>query len=324
MMKPYPKPRIIISRCIEFDRCRYNGQMISSRIVVNLKPYVNFIPVCPEVEIELGVPRNPIRIVETDKGKILFQPATGRDVTEKMNKFTDEYLNSIEEIDGFVLKYKSPSCGPSNVKIFHGTHKSAGAGKGSGLFAGEVKERFPGLLLEDEGRLANFNIREAFLTKIFTLARFRDAKESGKMDKLVEFHTNHKLLLLAYNQSKMRKLGKIVANHEKKKIDHVFSDYKKDLKMAFAISPKFTSIINVLEHAFGGLSKNLIEDEKKFFLNSIEEYRDERIPLSNLIHLLKAWAIRFNNEYLLNQYFLDPFPKELTALTDSGKGRILR
>jgi len=321
MTERYPKPKIVVSKCLEFDRCRYNAQMISSRVVASLNPYVDFMPVCPEVEIGLGVPRDPIRIVEADGGKILYQPATGRDVTGEMNSFTGKYLGSLENVDGFLLKYKSPSCGPNNVKIFQGMNKSAGAGRGSGFFAEAVADKFHDLPIEDEGRLTNFTLRETFLTKIFTLARFREAKASDRMDSLVKFHTDHKLLLLAYNQTRMRTLGKIVANHDKKDIKEVLSDYELELKLALRVSPKFTSIINVLEHALGGLSKNLNSDEKKFFLNSIEEYRDERIPLSSLIHLLKAWAIRFNNDYLLDQYFLDPFPKKLAALTDSGKGR---
>jgi uncharacterized protein YbgA (DUF1722 family) len=194
--------------------------------------------------------------------------------------------------------------------------------KGAGLFGGEIMERYKGLAIEDEGRLKNFGIREYFLTKLFTLASFRVLKEKpASMKDLVAFQARNKLLFMAHNQVKAKTLGQIVANHDHLPMEKVLEKYQSALQDILSRSPSFTSWINVLMHAFGGVSDKLQKDERKFFLDTIEEYRDERIPMSVLIKLLHSWALRFDNKYLLDQSFMNPYPKALVEVTDSGKGR---
>ncbi len=320
-MLNYPRPVVVVSKCLGFAHCRYNGQVITDHAVESLKEFVHFSPVCPEVEIGLGIPRDPIRIVEDDETNALYQPATGKDLTERMKRFVGNYLHSIGEVDGFILKNRSPSCGPADVKVYSSRNKDAGSKRGRGFFGGQVVESYSEMAIEDEGRLKNFSIREHFLTKLFTRARFREMKKELSLKSLIKFHTNNKYLLMAYNQSQMRILGRIVANHEGKDTDTVLELYELHLAEALSKMPRFTSMINVLMHTFGGLSKNLRPEEKHFFLNSIEEYRDERIPLSALLHLIEAWAIGQNNTYLLEQTLIRPYPLKLVAITDSGKGR---
>jgi len=321
MHKEYPCPRIVISECLGFASCRYNGQTIPDNFIDKLKKYVDFLPICPEVEIGLGIPRDPIRIAEVDGAAILYQPASGKDLTDKMIRFVDKYLTDLTEIDGFILKNRSPSCGPGDVKIYIGLEKSAMTRRGSGFFGGAVFERFPQAAIEDEGRLKNFQLREHFLIKLFTMARFRATAASGKMSELVKFHSRHKLLFLAYNESHYRLSGRIVANHEKHALKRVLTEYLSELTTILSKPARYTGMINTLLHAFGGISDQLSSEEKKFFLNTIEEYRDERVPLSTLFHLLNAYAIRFDSQYLQSQIFLNPYPRELTEITDSGKGR---
>jgi uncharacterized protein YbgA (DUF1722 family)/uncharacterized protein YbbK (DUF523 family) len=318
------KPVVVVSKCIEFEPCRYNGQMISDRFVSHLKRFVTFIPVCPEVEIGLGTPRPPIRIVSTGNRKILFQPQTGRDVTEKMESFISRYLDGLDAVDGFILKYRSPSCGPRHVKVYSGLDGNAPAFFGSGFFGGAVMERFPHLAVEDEGRLKNFAIREHFLTRIFTRARFRRARKKGMIREMVDFHSAHKYLFMAYNQSRLKNLGRIVASHKKHGYDEVVRDYEEELHAVLGKAPNPGRLINVLLHLFGGVSDKLSGEERKFFLDSIEEYRDERIPLSVLLILVESWAVRFQDEFLLGQVILKPYPAELLEVTDSGKGREFR
>lgn len=197
-MRSFSKPSVIVSKCLEFDACRYNGQLISDGFVRNLQKFVRFIPVCPEVEIGLGIPREPIRIVLKGESLRLQQPATGLDLTKEMTDFAHTYLDALRDVDGFILKSRSPSCGPKDVKVY--TEGSIPAGKNSGLFAQEVLARFSNLAIEDEGRLRNFAIREHFLTKLFTLASFRRVKKQGTMKSLVLFQSENKLLLMSYNQ----------------------------------------------------------------------------------------------------------------------------
>ncbi len=141
------------------------------------------------------------------------------------------------------------------------------------------------------------------------------------MKELVRFQTENKYLLMAYNQKELRILGRIVANHEKKPPEQVLGEYEGHLWNAFARSPKETSHINVLMHAMGHFSERLSSGEKSFFLNTLEEYRDERVPLSVPLNLLKSWAIRFQDDYLMHQSFIEPYPEGLVEITDSGKGR---
>ncbi|MFW6180346.1 MAG: YbgA family protein [Spirochaetota bacterium] len=316
----FPRPRVVVSRCLGFDACRYNGQTIADPLVALMGEHVEFLPVCPEVEIGLGVPRDPIRIVQREVRRRLLQPATGREVTGEMERFCREYLAGLGAVDGFLLKSRSPSCGPGDAKVYTGEDAS-GFTRGPGLFAAAVRERFPGAAVEDEGRLKNFAIREHFLTSLYTSARFRKAAGRGSMAALVGFHTVNKLLFMGYSQSALKRMGTVVANQEHAGLDQVLGRYRELLSGLLARPPRFTGMINVLHHALGGLSDALSGEERRFFLNLVEEYRDERVPLSVPLRVLEAWGVGRGNRYLQEQTLLNPFPRSLVEITDSGKGR---
>jgi uncharacterized protein YbgA (DUF1722 family)/uncharacterized protein YbbK (DUF523 family) len=320
-VKEFTKPVVVASKCLGFAYCRFNGLTISSHTVDKLKPHVEFRTVCPEVDIGLGIPRDPVRLVKEAEEVRLVQPATGDDVTHKMTEFTESFLSSIEEVDGFILKSRSPSCGIIDVKIFPGMEKHSSGLRGSGFFGGAVIDRFPNSPVEDEGRLTNFRIREHFLTRLFTMARFRAVKSSNSIKELVQFQTENKLLLMAYNQEKMRVLGRIVANPERRALGELIGDYEDNLAMAFARASRYTSNINVLMHGLGYFSEKLSSDEKAFFLDSLERYRAGSVPLSVPLNIIRAFIVRFQEYYLAQQTFFQPYPEDLMEITDSGKGR---
>lgn len=320
-MEKIIKPIVVVSKCIEFDHCRYNEQIIKSTIVNNLKSYVKFKPICPEVEIGLGIPRKPLRLVKKDGIVVMFQPATENEYTEKMKDFSKKFIKTIGDVDGFILKNSSPSCGINNVKIYNSLKKGASASRGKGIFGEFIINNYKGLPIEDEGRLNNMVIRENFLIRLFLLTKFRIMKKHVTINKLIDFHSRNKYLLMAYNQSKLKELGQIVANHNKKENDEVFSEYEVILKKAVEKPFKINSIINSVYHCFGGVSKDMSKEEKAFFIETVEEYRDERIPFSTVAHLLKSYAVRFNKEYLLNQTLLNPYPDKLQSIHDTGKSR---
>ncbi len=310
-MNGFVKPRIVISKCIEFEFCRYNGQIIRSDIVSTMKPHVEFLPICPEVEIGLGIPRDPIRIIEKQSKKYLVQPTTGRDVSEDMKRFTERFLISQKDIDGFLLKSQSPSCGTRDVKIYPAMTPSAAIRREAGFFGDHVLTDFPFLAIEDEMRLHNPIIREHYFMKIFTFARFRRIQQVGLLQPLLRFHTENKFLLMAYSQKELRSLGNILANQEKQPLPRVFSEYEQHLHTAFSKAPRYTSQINVLNHVFGYVSQDLKENEKKFYASLLQKFRDGQIPLSVLINLVRSWVIRFDQPYLLPQTFFQPYPDEL-------------
>jgi len=323
MISEFVKPVVIVSRCLGFATCRWNGEIIQDDFVDMLKSFASFLTVCPEVGIGLGVPRDPIRIVSVKGDVRLIQPATGRDLTDAMRDFSRSFLNSLADPDGFILKFRSPSCGLSNVKMYHGAGDEGAFGKTSGFFGKEVMEKFPSLPVEDEGRLKNYRIRDHFLTRLFTRANFRKLKQKRSMKHLVRFHSDNKFLLMAYSQNALRILGRIVANHEKKPIDEVLELYENNLNQAFSHPARFTNMINVLMHLLGFFSERLSAKEKSFFLESLERYRNEKIPLSVPANMIRSWAIRFEEHYLMNQSLFEPYPESLVEITDSGKGRDL-
>ncbi len=321
MAHDWPRPKVVISRCIEHEPCRYNGDMIGSDIVRRMKARVDFLTVCPEMEIGLGVPRDPIRIVLASDGKRLIQPSTGRDITWEMEAFAQRRIGELCYVDGVILKSRSPSCGLRDVRIYPEGEGKAPISKESGIFGREVLGRCSHLAVEDEARLRNIKIAEHFLTKLFALASFRQVE--GRLWSLVEFHTDNKLLLMMYSQKELRALGNIVANKEGRGVPEVFSDYKDHLSNALSGIPKCTAPINVLEHAFGYVSNQLKKQEKAYFLQSLEMYRDGRIPLSVCLSLMKSWIIRFDQSYLARQTFFEPFPPDLleVGVTDSCEWR---
>ena len=165
-MRNFAKPRIVVSKCLEFAPCRYNGAMISDELVRRLKEHADFVPVCPEMEVGLGCPREVIRVVLVEKQPHLIQPATGRDVTQAMQQFAEAFLAGAGEVDGFILKSRSPSCGLRDVKVYAGADAEEPLRLGAGLFAAAVLRRFPDAAVEDDERLRDAKVRRRFLRKL--------------------------------------------------------------------------------------------------------------------------------------------------------------
>ena len=322
-MDEFPKPRIVVSKCLEFASCRYNGQMISSRVVRRLKPFVEFVPVCAEMEIGLGVPRQTVRIIAR-KGQLrLQQHETERDVTEAMTSFAESYCGGLSGVDGFILKSRSPSCGIKEVRLYPHLGKVAHIGSGTGFFAQAVLDRFGHLPVEEEGRLKNYEIRHHFLTRLFLWARFRQVKRSAAMRHLVQFHAANKFLLLAHNERALRVLGRVVANHERRSVAEVIGEYERHLGEAFPAAPPAGTMTNVLQHLLGFFSKRITDRERHYLLGLLRRLRKHQVPASVPVSVLRSWSIRFGEDYLLQQSVFQPYPEALMDVADSGKGRTL-
>ena len=318
-MRDHARPTIVLSKCLELDACRYNGQMVRAPFIQMLLPHVDVDPVCPEVEIGLGIPRDPIRLVASEGARRLVQPTTGRDVTDPMEAFSVRFLGELRKVDGFILKSRSPSCGIKDTKIYGNADDPRPRERGQGMFGAAVLEHFPMAAVEDEGRLTNFRLRHHFLTKLFLRAALRELKASPSMAALVEFHTENKLLLMAYHQTELRALGRIVANPERRPIAAVLTDYEEHLAHALERPPRNTSNINVLTHALGYFSEGLSGTERKRFLALLDEYHTESANLTALLTLLRSWTARFEEPYLGRQIYFEPYPRELMDLRDSAR-----
>lgn len=288
--------------------------MVKSHVVEQLKDFVDFIPVCPEMEIGLGVPRTPTRIVAGNGQQRMMQRSTGRDVSDEMIRFAESFLDTLPDIDGFILKNKSPSCGIKEVKVYPGPDAAGSFAKTGGLFARSVFKRYPGVPIEDEGRLRNMRIRDHFLMRLYTFSEFRTLRTSESVGALVRFHSENKLMLMAHNQQLEKEMGRTVANHDRLAPDQLMEQYRKELSLALTRTPRYTANINVLLHASGYFQDQLTHAEKAFFLDTLQKYRDGRVSICAPKNILKLWIARFGDEYLDHQTFFAPYPDLLMEL----------
>ncbi len=320
-MSDFARPRLVLSRCLELEKVRYNGEKIAYDFVRELEPFVDLVPICPEVEIGLGVPRDPIRLVEKGAVLRLHQPSTGRDLTEEMDAFSRAFLSGLPPVDGFLLKNRSPSCGISDVKVHLPGGGLSASGKRAGLFGRAVLERCGEVAVEDEGRLRNFRIRDHFLTKLFALAELRAVAESGSMQELIGFHARYKFVLMTYSQTRLRALGRLVANQAGAAFPDLVAEYRAGFGAALGKPPRHTSAINVLEHAAGYFKSSLSRREKAMLRRQLERYRSGRTPLAAPAAVIWSWVVREGESYLEGQAFFHPYPDPLMSVSDSGKGR---
>jgi len=315
----HPTPQIVVSRCLGFEACRYNAQMLSDPLIERLKPYVTITTVCPEADIGMGTPRAPVRLIQDGQAIIMIQPKSGENFSDAMHSYNEEKAKTLEDIDGFILKSRSPSCGPTAVKVYHSLEPGAQSVKGAGMFAQAMGERFPLIPMEDEGHLTNFHLREVFLMRIFAFARLRDLCANPSVVGLSTFHARHKLTMMCFNQNMMRQCGRIASNSEGLPLAEMVAQYVDQFHRTLMQPCGIGNIINAVYHGFGWVSEGLSSAEKALFVEAVEEYRSERATLAMLLHLLKSYVARFDHDYLGSQYLLEPYPRELFDLKDSGR-----
>ncbi len=320
----YYKPRIVVSKCLGFCNCRFDGAILHSSTIEKLRDYAEIVTYCPETEIGLPTPREALRMIRPKGAEelSLVTSYSGDDYTDKMRDYAEKIVTGLSEIDGFVLKNRSPSCGIKDVKVYPSSGKvMIKEEKAVGFFALEAQKQFANSIFEDDGRLTNFNIREHFLTAIFTKAHWRDVVKSGEYKRVVEFQSNYKYLFMSLSPDHLKKLGKIVSSHNKGSFTTACEEYESVLSDLLKVTPTPGKIINVIQHIFGYFSKHLSEPERELFLDLVGQYKAGRIPLSVIRYLLYSYAKRFNEEYILTQRFFAPYPETMISITDSGKGR---
>lgn len=319
-MRHFPKPVVVVSRCLGFGNCRYDQESIQEKFLMNLARRVNVIPFCPETEVGLTGKREPLKLVRIGQEDRLIQMQSGQDYTEKVRTVCAGFLDSLQAIDGFIMKSRCATCGLKDVSVYQEGNRLSQE-RSPGIFGAMVAARFGHLPTEDEGRLTNFRLREHYLTHLFIRAELRELRARNEtMNGLIAFHSRVKLQLMACSQTDMRKLGQITANHEHLPVPDVFDLYQQTLGQAFNRVPRYTSNINVLQHVLGYF-KGLTSKERAHFLAELERYREQKTPLSVPLTVARSWVERFNVKYLADQYFFEPYPEELASIDDSGRGR---
>lgn len=311
------KIRVGISTCLLGEPVRYDGGHQQDRYLMDtLGQYLEYVPVCPEVECGLGTPREAMRLVGNPKNPRLVTRKTGVDYTQMMLLWAKKRLKKLEKASlcGFIFKSKSPSSGMSRVKVYN--DKGMPAQTGVGIFARAFMEHFPLTPVEEDGRLHDPAIRENFIERIFTLKRWRDSNtKSRSLRNLVDFHTRQKLLILSHSQMHYRRMGKLVADGKVMPVKELYSRYERLIMEALALKTTVKKNYNVLQHLMGYFKKQLSPDEKLELLEVFEQYRQGFAPLIVSLTLINHYVRKYDQPYLKLQTYLNPHPVELKLRT---------
>jgi uncharacterized protein YbgA (DUF1722 family)/uncharacterized protein YbbK (DUF523 family) len=322
MTSDLPKPRLGVSACLLGEEVRYNGGHKRDRFLTDvLGPYVQWVPVCPEVEIGLGTPRPAIRLVQIGGETRLVAPESGADHTVAMREYGERRVAELGgmELAGYVLKKDSPSCGMERVRVYGGSARTAEgmpAKEGRGLFAEALLRLFPELPVEEEGRLNDPALRENFVSRIFAYDRFLREERSGwTRASLTRFHERHKFLLMARNQAGMRRLGRLLGSAGREvRPEDLARDYLRGLTVVLRRPASRRGHTNVLQHLAGFVSDGLDSTDREELTRTIETYHRGLLPLIVPITLLRHHARRQEVAYLAGQAYLEPHPYELMLL----------
>jgi uncharacterized protein YbgA (DUF1722 family)/uncharacterized protein YbbK (DUF523 family) len=303
-----------ISTCLLGENVRYDGGHKHDRFLTDtLGKYVTYRPVCPEMECGLGVPRESMRLVDDPESPRLVTVRTRQDHTERMVRWARQRVTALEKenLCGFIFKSDSPSSGMERVKVY----KDGGMPQknGVGVFARIFMEHFPLLPVEEEGRLHDPLIRENFIERIFTLKRWVESVETGKSRaRLVDFHTRHKMLIIAHSEKHERIMGRMVAQGGNRlSLDGDYAQYQTLLMEALRLKATPKKNANVLQHMMGYFKQQLSTDEKMELIEIIDQYRLESLPLIVPVTLIGHYVRKYDQPYLKMQVYLNPHPLDL-------------
>lgn len=307
-----------ISACLLGKQCRYDGGHAKDAYVVDtIGSFANFIPFCPEALL-FNTPRDAIRLVEDETGIKALTSNSKEDVTQALTNISNTYAKKLQEegLSGFILKSKSPSCGLERVKVY-AKESTVNEKKGMGLFAKALKQHFPHLPVEEEGRLKDAWLRENFLMQVFAYEHLHNFLQTNPKQKdLIAFHSSYKYLIYAKSHHYYKSLGSTVANRAKKPLKEVLAVYKEGFLEAIALKGSINNTYNVLLHLVGYFKKLISKEEKEELLLACSEFKARIIPLIAVMKLFKLYVKRFDINYLAGQKFLQPYPSTLALRSD--------
>jgi uncharacterized protein YbgA (DUF1722 family)/uncharacterized protein YbbK (DUF523 family) len=306
------KPLVGISTCLLGESVRYNGgHQLDRYLRDTLGQYVDFLPVCPEVECGMDVPREAVRLVDIDGHIRLMTRKTEQDMTGQMTTWMRDKLKELADqpLCGFIFKSRSPSSGLYRIKVYKNNNV---ANNGTGIFAKGFTERFPLLPVEEDGRLNDKKLRENFIERIFIVHRWHQLNNRRRSVKaLMDFHAGHKYVLMAHCPQTLKELGNFIANAKKTAIKTAYDTYFEKFITANAKIATVKKNTNVLLHIMGYFKKDLSPEEKQELKEIIDNYHRELVPLIVPITLLNHYVRKYQPEYLAQQVYLNPHPMEL-------------
>jgi len=307
------KIRLGVSTCLLGEKVRYDGgHKLDHFLTDTLGQYVDYVPVCPEVECGFGIPREPFRLVGDPQDPRLVTTRTNQDHTERMAQWAWKRVEELEKegLCGYIFKSGSPSSGMERVKVYdsNGVPRKVGVG----IFARVFMEHFPLLPVEDEGRLNDRELRENFIERIFTLKRWRETLlQKQNLGNLINFHTRHKLLILSHSPEHYRTMGRVVAQGKDIPLKPLYDTFQTLLMEALQRKTTAKKNANVLQHMVGYFKGQISVDEKQELLEIIDQFRRGYFPLIVPITLTNHYVRKYNQPYLKEQEYLNPHPLEL-------------
>lgn len=301
-----------VSSCLLGEHVRYDGGHKHDHYISDtLGQFFTFIPVCPEVGCGLSTPRESMRLEGDPANPRLMTGKSKIDKTDQMLAFCLAKSVELEKEDlcGFIFKKDSPSSGLYRVKVYN---NGVAAKNGSGLFAAAMARKFPLLPMEEEGRLNDMPIRENFIERVFSYRRWKDfLAESPTVGKLVNFHTRHKLLMMAHSPQIYKEMGALVAHGKDLKTSELLDRYEALFMKGLSLHATTSKNTNVLQHIMGYFKKHLSHEEKSEMVELIVQYHAGILPLIVPMTLLRHYINKYDQQYLKNQIYLSPHPAQL-------------
>jgi uncharacterized protein YbgA (DUF1722 family)/uncharacterized protein YbbK (DUF523 family) len=305
--------KIGISTCLLGENVRFDAGHKKDRYLTDiLGNYFEWVPVCPELEVGMGVPREAVRLVGSQDNPRMVGVKSEKDWTNPMNKYSAERLAQLSKLNlsGYIFKSDSPSCGMERVRIY--SQNGMPSKNGIGLFAREYIKAFPNTPVEEEGRLNDAKIRDNFIVRVFSYYRLQSLfADKFSIGSLMKFHTNHKYLLLAHSPKHYELLGRLVANAKKYSATELREKYSVLFMEGLRVRATAKKNVNVLHHILGFLREHITVPEREDILKIIDDYYKEIIPLIVPLTLIKHYVVKRDVTYIRNQVYLDPHPKEL-------------
>ncbi len=311
--EPDKEISIGISACLMGHKVRYNGGHKRSSFCMNtLDTFFKLVPVCPEVGIGLGTPREPVRLVgEMGNYSVLGTDHPELDVTEKLFQYGLDKTKELDSICGYILMQKSPSCGMERVKIYHPNGNPSGF-SGSGMFAKALMEANPLLPVEEEGRLHDPVLRENFFTRVYAYYRWQtEVKTAPSLATVGEFHAAYKYILMAHNPQDYAELGRVVAQGKELGVERLMESYFKGFMSTLARKANRKSHTNVMLHLLGYIKHSVDSEDRQKILRLVEEYRQGLVPLIAPVTMLRHFLESHGTDYVKKQAYLRPYPEHL-------------
>ena len=303
-----------ISSCLLGEEVRFDsGHKHHSYTTGTLGQYFEFRSFCPEMSIGLGVPREPVRLVDLgEEIKCIGTKTKDLDVTEKLIQCAHAQSNWLDDVYGYIVKKDSPSCGMERVKVYKNDMPER---KGSGLYTHTIMTNYPDLPVEEEGRLGDAILRENFIQRVFIYARWQALfAEEFSLKNLNSFHAQHKYIFMSHSQSLAKELGHWLAQAHGQEPGEVLKQYLSKMMVILKLRASRKGHVNTLQHLQGYLKSYISADDKAELVDIIDQYRNGLLPLIVPITLLRHHFRRFPNEYITDSYYMKPHPKELMLL----------